>query len=68
MQRSSPLVALTAAAMAMPAFAATQPVESSVSVGYSNYSEADIPRDRVVAGDTRRYDIDVVQFRLLAPA
>ena len=53
--------------MAMPAFAATQPVESNLSLAFSNYSEADIPRDRVVAGDTRRYDIDVLQFRLLAP-
>lgn len=55
------------AAMSLPAFSATQPVESSVSAGVSNYKEADIPRRHVVGGDNRRYDIDIRQFRLLTP-
>ena len=55
------------AAMSLPAFSATQPVESTVSAGGSNYQEADIPRHNVVGGDNRRYDIDISQFRLLTP-
>ena len=67
MKPTSPLAALTVAAMSLPAFAATQPVETSVSAGFSNYQEADIPRHLLVGGDNRRYDIDIRQFRLLAP-
>lgn len=55
------------AALALPAFSATQPAETSVSMGVSNYKEADIPRSDVVAGDNRRYDIGIRQFRLLTP-
>ena len=53
--------------MSLPAFAATQPVDTSLSVSYSNYREADIPPHLLAGGDNRRYDIDVRQFRLLAP-
>ena len=53
--------------MSLPAFAATQPAESTLSVGFSNYREADIPQHLVVGGDTRRYDIHIRQFRLLTP-
>ena len=53
--------------MALPAFAATQPVESTLSIGVSNYREADVPRHLVAGGDNRRYDVGVRQFRLLAP-
>ncbi len=55
------------AAMSLPAFSATQPVESTVSAGVSNYREADIPRNDVIGGDNRRYNIDIRQFRLLTP-
>ena len=55
------------AALSLPAFSATQPVESTASFGASNYREADIPRDLVLGGDTRRYDVDIRQFRLLTP-
>ena len=55
------------AAMSLPAFSATQPVESTASFGASNYQEADIPRHLVLGGDTRRYDVDIRQFRLLTP-
>ena len=67
MKRPSPLAALTTAAMSLPAFAATQPVESTVSIGVANYQEADIPPHLVVGGDNRRYDVNIRQFRLLAP-
>ena len=53
--------------MSLPAFAATQPVESTLSVGVSNYHEADVPPHLVVGGDNRRYDVDIRQFRLLTP-
>ena len=53
--------------MSLPAFSATQPVESTVSAGVSNYQEGDISRHDVVGGDNRRYDIDIRQFRLLTP-
>ena len=67
MKRASPLAALTTAAMSLPAFAATQPVESTVSIGVANYQEADIAPHLVVGGDSRRYDVNIRQFRLLAP-
>ena len=67
MKPPSPLTALTVAAMSLPAFSATQPVESTVSFGISNYQEADIPQHLVIGGDTRRYDVGIRQFRLLTP-
>ena len=67
MKRPSPLAALTTAAMSLPAFAATQPVESTLSLGVSNYQEADVPPHLVVGGDARRYDVNIRQFRLLTP-
>ena len=67
MKRPSPLAALTTAAMSLPAFAASPPVESTLSVGVSNYQEADIPPHLVVGGDNRRYDVNIRQFRLLSP-
>lgn len=67
MKRPSPLAALTTAAMSLPALAATQPVESTLSLGVSNYREADVPPHLVVGGDNRRYDVNIRQFRLLTP-
>ena len=63
----SPLVALTIAALALPALADTQPVETTIAGGYSNYQELDVPHYLVVGGDNRRYDIDIFQFRLVTP-
>lgn len=60
-------MALTVAAMSLPAFSATQPVESTFSAGVSNYQEADIAQHLVVGGDNRRYDVDIRQFALLTP-
>ena len=67
MKARSPLAALTLSALSLPAFAVTQPVESTLSVGVSNYREADIPQHLVASGDPRRYDIEIRQFRLLTP-
>ena len=60
-------MALTLAAMSLPAFATTQPVESSLSIGVSSYQEADVPRHLIVGGDNRRYDVDIRQLKLLTP-
>ena len=54
--------------MSLPAFADTQPAETRVSVGVSNYQEQDVPQYLIVGGDNRRYDIDIWQFQLLTPA
>ncbi len=64
------LAALTASALALPAFqvaAATAPTESEVGYRYSSYEEDDAPASRVATGDTKRYSIDTQQFRLLSP-
>ena len=68
MDQRSPLAALTLAALSLPAFAAEQPVESTLSLGFANYQEADVPQYRLAGGDARRYDVDIRQFRLLTPA
>lgn len=64
------LAALTASAMALPAFqtqAATAPTENVVSYRSSNYSEDSAPASSVATGSTDRYDIDIQQLSLLAP-
>ena len=63
----SPLIALTSAALALPAFAASQPVETELSVRASSYAEDDAPEDRILLGSDERYQIEVYQFRLLTP-
>ena len=65
--KTSPLLALTSAALALPAFAASQPVETELSVRASSYSEGDAPEDRILVGSDERYQIDIYQFRLLTP-
>lgn len=67
MGKPGPFLALTSAALALPALAATQPVESTVSVKAGNYREGDISRSDVLAGSDERYDIDTAQFSLLVP-
>ena len=65
--KQTPLALLSSAALAMPAFAANQPVQTSVSVRVSQYQEDDIPARDVLLGSESRYDIDIYQFRLLTP-
>ncbi|MBT4378902.1 MAG: DUF3570 domain-containing protein, partial [Gammaproteobacteria bacterium] len=65
--KSTTVAALTGAAMSLPAFSGTQPAESTLSVSFSQYREADIPKDEVVAGSHERYDIEVGKFRLVTP-
>ena len=63
----SPLAALTIAATSLPAFAASQPLQTSLSLGAANYGEADVPQHLKLSGDIQRYDIDIQQLRLLTP-
>ena len=65
--KKSPLAVLTSAALALPAFAATQPSETSISVKASQYKEEDISASDVLIGSNERYDIDVYQFQLTTP-
>lgn len=65
--KRSPLAVLTSAALAMPAFAATQPSDTTISVKASQYSEEDISTTDVLLGSNERYDIDVYQFQLTTP-
>lgn len=65
--KSSHLLALTSAALSMPAFSAAQPVETEISVRTSLYKEENVPRDNIIFGDDFRYDIDIHQFSLLTP-
>ena len=69
-KKTSTLAALTASALALPAFqctAATAPTESEIGYRYSNYQEDDVPNGLVATGDSKRYTIDTQQFRLLSP-
>lgn len=65
--KKSPLAVLTSAALALPAFAATQPSETSISIKASQYKEEDIAASDVLIGANERYDIDVYQFQLTTP-
>lgn len=67
MKKPSPLIALSGAALSLPVFSATQPVETELSIRSSAYDEGDVPQHRILDGADDRYDIEVNQFRLLAP-
>ena len=42
-------------------------METSLSIGTSNYKESDVPEHLKLSGDIQRYDIDIHQFRLMTP-
>jgi len=65
--RPSPILALTSAALSLPAFAATQPAETELSIMTSSYKEGDVPAHRVLVGSDQRYEIDINQFYVLTP-
>ena len=67
MAKPNPFLALSTAAMALPAFAAPQPVETIVAIKATTYQEEDVPQRDVLAGSDERYKIDIAQFRLLTP-
>ena len=63
------LIALSSTALALPGISSADapPPQSTISYKFSNYSEDDMSREQVPFGSLERYDIDVHQFRLLAP-
>ena len=62
-----PLALLSAAALALPAFSASQPTERVVSVNTSVYQEGDANAAEVVFGDLQRFRVKTNQFNLSAP-
>jgi hypothetical protein len=54
-------------AYAPPTAADAPPDAAEAGVRYSRYEEDDISEDKVILGDTGRYEIDVVQAHLLTP-
>ena len=63
----SPLALLSAAALSLPAFSASQPTERVVSVNTSVYQEGDAKAAEVVFGDLQRFRVKTNQFNLSAP-
>ena len=63
------LLSLSAAAMALPAFAVNQPTETELAVKSSYYEEDPIrgSDEVVIVGDPDRYTIKVNQFYLVKP-
>jgi len=53
--------------MAIPSQAEVAPTDTTLSYRYSNYQEADAPRERVSTPVIERYQIDVHQFGLRTP-
>lgn len=66
---SPSLLALTSSALLLPAYAAADSAPDTITMGlrYSEYQEDDVKAQDSFGGDSERYDIDVSQFRLLAP-
>lgn len=69
---SGVLAALTGAALGLPAIAqlsqgAEMPSQTEIGYRYSDYQEDDVDSKNVLSGSSERYNIDVHQFRLVAP-
>ena len=67
MKKINPLLALTGAALALPAIAADQPTSTKLSFLSSTYHEKDIKTSTILSGAAKRYDIEKNQFRLVTP-
>ncbi len=61
------LAALAAAAATLPAQAESQPTDEVFAYRFSQYQEADAPRERTFTPVTERYSIDIHQFRYARP-
>ena len=67
MKKINPLLALTGAALTLPAIAADQPTSAKLSFTSSTYHEQDIKNSVILSGSGKRYDIEKNQFRLVTP-
>lgn len=65
--KTNALAALAAASLPLLAQAEARPEEKVMAYRYSHYSESDNPRARTFTPETRRYDINVHQFRHARP-
>lgn len=61
------LAALAAAAATLPVQAESAPTEQVMAYRFSQYQEADAPRERTFTPITERYSIDIHQFRYGRP-
>lgn len=70
-QEKSTLAALTSSALLLPAYQGAQadapPEFTELGLRYSKYKEDDISSRKVFGPSSERFDIDIVQFHLLAP-
>jgi len=66
-QQLTTLSAIATSLTALPSHAAVPQNNTTIEVGYSNYIEDDLPEEKVLFGSTSRYDIDVSEFKLVAP-
>ena len=67
MKKLTALSALSAAAIAIPCQSDVAPTDKTFSYRYTNYQEADSPRERTFTAETGRYQIDVSQFGYRTP-
>lgn len=67
MKKLTAFGALSAAALAIPSQAEVAPTDKTFSYRYTNYQEADSPRERTFTAETGRYQIDVQQFGYRTP-
>lgn len=61
------LAALAAATATLPVQAESAPTEQVMAYRFSQYQEADAPRERTFTPTTERYSIDIHQFRYARP-
>jgi len=66
-QKLNPYLALTSAALALPAIAVEQPIETQLSLQVASYQEDALPASDNIAGSLDRYDISTYYFRLNTP-
>ncbi|MBT3425918.1 MAG: DUF3570 domain-containing protein [Gammaproteobacteria bacterium] len=66
-RKVSPWIALSSAALALPAFSAAPPDQIQFGLKTTAYRESDQDSGTVLAGSDQRYDINVNQFYLITP-
>lgn len=66
-QTLNSLAALAAAAATLPVQAESAPTDQIMAYRFSQYQEADAPRERTFTPTTERYSIDIHQFRYGKP-
>ena len=65
--KPSPWMALTSAALTLPAFSASVPDQVEIGISTTAYRESDQNPQSVLVGSVQRYDININQFYLITP-